>query len=227
MEILGLENAPELNGLIGTLASVNASYGLCIVKERDSNEEFEVKTHNVHARGRSISREGMARIVYELALEASQASVAWSRKTDGGKRVTSHDLRAVFMNRVDPDSKVSKLEVVPGAAPFHPYDRHPQLYSCEAPDAVIIYTWKSCLVTELPRFLDRIERELEGVLGRKPRCSSARQSVCRACQGPGGKARGSAIVNLLSTRRHLFCTADVLWLPCYRALASFDPVAVS
>jgi hypothetical protein len=34
----------------------------------------------------------------------------------------------------------------------------------------ITYTWAMCLLTQLPRFLDLIEAELERVLERKPRC---------------------------------------------------------
>ena len=34
----------------------------------------------------------------------------------------------------------------------------------------ITYTWAMCLLTQLPRFLDLVEAELERVLGRKPRC---------------------------------------------------------
>ncbi len=48
--------------------------------------------------------------------------------------------------------------------------RYPKYYSTEEQDVVITYTWAMCLLTQLPRFLELIEEELEPVLGRKPRC---------------------------------------------------------
>ena len=73
-------------------------------------------------RGLSIGRAELERLVRNIAEEAAQSSEAWRRKTDGGKRVTSHDLRSVFMNRIDPNDAAS-APVRPGGAPFHPNDR--------------------------------------------------------------------------------------------------------
>ena len=74
-------------------------------------------------RGRSFFREGGERLVREIAQEAAASSEAWRKATDGGKRVTSHNLRSAFMNRVDPNSPSATEEVFPGQAPFHPNDR--------------------------------------------------------------------------------------------------------
>jgi hypothetical protein len=120
-------------------------------------------------RGRSISRAGIMRIAHELGQLASQSSEAWRNRTRNGSRITSHDLRSVFMNLVQPDSKTNKEEVFPGAAPFHPSEKYPEVYLEEDPDAIITYTWNLCIITELPRFLQPIEEELEEVLGREPR----------------------------------------------------------
>ncbi len=118
----------------------------------------------------SISLIGLKNAVKELSLEAVK-SEEWRRRTKGGKRVTSHDLRRVFTNRIELDDKTA-VEVLPGKAPFHPHDRCPKEYSEEEPDGVITYAWSMCLVEELPRFLDPIDEELKRVLGREPRCQT-------------------------------------------------------
>ena len=128
---------------------------------------------------RSIARGGLDRMLRELARTAAGASEAWRRRTDGGARMSSHDLRAVFQNRAgDAAADGGGWEVFLGGAPFHPQARYPELYSEEEPDVAITYTWAMCLLTELPRFLDHIERELG--LGREVRCAAA------AADGPRG-----------------------------------------
>jgi hypothetical protein len=83
-------------------------------------------------RGRSVSREGVERLVREIAQEAAASSAAWRKATKGGKRVTSHNLRSAFMNRIDPAPSGGSCcgfwpsateEVFPGQAPYHPNDR--------------------------------------------------------------------------------------------------------
>ena len=61
-------------------------------------------------------------LVRQLAQEAALSSEAWSNKTDGGERVSSHDLRSIFMNLVDPEDKTS-TRIFPDKAPFHPNTR--------------------------------------------------------------------------------------------------------
>jgi hypothetical protein len=119
--------------------------------------------------GRSITREGMMRIALELGQAAAQTSVPWQSRTKNGTCITSHDLRSVFMNRVEPDSETNKEVVFSSGAPFHPIDRFQQLYLEEDPDAIITYRWDMCLISELPRFLEPIEEELGQELGREPR----------------------------------------------------------
>ena len=145
---------------------------------------------------RSIGRIGLELILLELAREAARSSESWRQKTGGGTRVTSYDLRSVFMNRVEQVCETSAEEeprgvsccgfnrglarsqrkspsatvVFPGEAPFHPHDRYPEHYSEEEPDVAITCSWGMCLVTELPRFLDLIDEEVERELRRKPRC---------------------------------------------------------
>ena len=152
---------------------------------------------------RSISRIGLELIPLELSREAARSSESWRQKTGGGTRVTSHDLHSVFVNRVEPVGETSAeeeprcgfccgfscglarsrrksisttTEVFSEKAPFHPHDRWPEHYSKEEPDVVITCASLVCLVTELPRFLDLIDEEVERELGRKPRCCSANHS---------------------------------------------------
>ena len=49
------------------------------------------------------------------------------------------------------------IESVPDLK-FHPYDKYPDLYSEEMPVVVISYTWKMCLLTELPFFILKFEQ---------------------------------------------------------------------
>jgi hypothetical protein len=119
--------------------------------------------------GRSITLEGMLRIAHELGQAAARACPPWRSRTKAGTCITSHDLRSVFMNRVEPDSKVNMEAVFPGGATFHPNERYPELYLEEDPDAIITYRWDMCLVSELPRFLEQVEEELWLQLGRKTR----------------------------------------------------------
>jgi hypothetical protein len=118
---------------------------------------------------RSIGRAGIEHIVRELGQEAGRSSEVWQRKTFGGRRVASHDLRSVFMNQIEREDKTT-AKVFPDKEPFHPQGRFPEHFSDEEFDVIITYTWLMCLATELPQFLDQIEAELEPVLGRKPRC---------------------------------------------------------
>jgi hypothetical protein len=73
-------------------------------------------------RGRSMYRAGLECAVRDIAQEAAASSEAWRDKTNGGTRVTSHNLRSVFMNQIDPGKDTTP--VFPGKAPFHPHDRY-------------------------------------------------------------------------------------------------------
>ncbi len=117
---------------------------------------------------RSISSSGLDRALRELARQAALSSEPWRRMTQGGARVSSHDLRSVFKNRVERGGGAA-AEVFQGRAPFHPHDRFPGDFSSDPPDVAITYTWHMCLLTELPCFLRQIDEELERELGRKPR----------------------------------------------------------
>ncbi len=119
--------------------------------------------------GRSITLKGMMRIALELGQAAARACPPWRSRTKAGTCITSHDLRSVFMNQVEPDSEANTEVVFPGGATFHPSDRYPELYLEEDPDAIITYRWDMCLVSELPRFLEPIEEELGQQHGREPR----------------------------------------------------------
>ena len=73
-------------------------------------------------RGRSI---GCAELLIFLRLiseEAARSSEAWRKATNGGKRVTSHNLKSVFMNRMDYGDPTSE-KIFQDGAPFHPNDR--------------------------------------------------------------------------------------------------------
>ncbi len=57
---------------------------------------LQVDRHRYH----SMDRAGIEGLVRQLAREAADASEPWRRRTKGGTRVTSHDLRSVFMNQM-------------------------------------------------------------------------------------------------------------------------------
>jgi hypothetical protein len=73
-------------------------------------------------RGRSIYHAELKQLVLQIAQEAALSSEEWRKATNGGKRVTSHNLRSVFMNLIDPQDTTS-AKIFPNMAPFHPNDR--------------------------------------------------------------------------------------------------------
>ena len=72
-------------------------------------------------RGRSIYSAELERLVRQIAQKVASSSEAWRKATNGGTRVTSHNLRSVFKNLIDPDDTSSE-KIFPDKEPFHPND---------------------------------------------------------------------------------------------------------
>ena len=112
---------------------------------------------------RSNTRKGLEALLHDLAKEAKKTKHG-RRLTDNGNTMTSHILRAIFRNK----EEGKEVDLVPGNVPFHPKDWFPCHYSPLQPMVVITYTWSMCLLTELPSFLDVIEREVRRETGMEP-----------------------------------------------------------
>ena len=72
-------------------------------------------------RGRSIYSAELERLVRQIAQKVASSSEAWRKATNGGTRVTSHNLRSVFKNLINPDDTTSE-KIFPDKEPFHPND---------------------------------------------------------------------------------------------------------
>jgi hypothetical protein len=107
---------------------------------------------------RSVSRDGIEAMLRELAPTAESPKAARPTTSDGA-RLPSHALRLILQR--------SAQEAAPG--PFRPPRELAQHYLEAEPDVALTHAWDVCLLTELPRFLDAIERELLPELGRAPR----------------------------------------------------------
>ena len=90
-------------------------------------------------RGRSITRQNLVKLLDLMKTRALQTGIF------KGKRISAHDLRALFTGK-------------DGNVKFHPIDEYPSLYSDQAPNVVITYRWDMCLYSEMPLFFDELEK---------------------------------------------------------------------
>ena len=94
-------------------------------------------------RGRSLTRQNLSRLIDLLRKRAFRAGILGNN--DSSNRFTAHDLRALFIGKG-------------GNVKFHPIDEYPTFYSEQAPNIVVTYRWDMCLLSELPLFMDELEK---------------------------------------------------------------------
>jgi hypothetical protein len=122
-------------------------------------------------RGRSLTREGLQKLLLALA-ELSQLD---GRKY---KKMTAGNLRALFLSEENN---------------FHPADKFPEYYSTKYADVFVSHPWDMCLIEELPYFLEEFEQWISPLeIGDKIVVSGRRTATIRFI-GPTAFGKGEYI----------------------------------